>query len=92
MELHEIIEARWVKDYTVELTFSDLRKGRIDLKNYLGRGVFKELVDLKKFKQFKVDAELGTLTWPNGADLAPEVLYQKVFSVRRRTKARLKAA
>lgn len=91
MELHEIIEAKWVKDYIVELTFSNLRKGRIDLKNHLGRGIFKELVDLKKFKRFKVDAELGTLTWPNGADLAPEVLYQKVFGVRR-TKVRLKAA
>ncbi len=76
MEIHEIIQAKWIKGYTVELTFNNLQKGRVDFKKYLGRGVFKELTKVEKFKRFKVDAELGTLCWPNGADIAPEILYR----------------
>ena len=79
MEIHEIIQAKWIKSYMVELTFSDLQKGRVDLKKYLGQGVFKDLTDLRKFKQFKVDAELGTIIWPNGADIDPEILYRATF-------------
>ena len=71
----EVIEARIIKDYTVELVFDDLKKGVIDLRKYLGRGIFKELLDKKKFRQMKVDAELGTICWPNGADIAPDTLY-----------------
>ena len=80
MELHEIIQAKWIKDYMVELTFSNLRKGRVDFKKYLGKGIFKEFLKVEKFKRFKVDVELGTLCWPNGADIAPEVLYREVVS------------
>ena len=79
MEIHEVIHAKWIKDYIVELTFSDLQKGRVDFKKYLGKGVFKELTKVEKFKRFKVDAELGTLCWSNGADIAPEILYQAAF-------------
>ena len=56
----EVIEAKIVKDYKVELIFDDFKKGVIDLHWYLGRGIFKELLDRKKFRQMKVDAELGT--------------------------------
>ena len=82
MELCEVIEAKWVKGYTVQITFSNLKKGSLDLERFLGRGVFKSLKNISKFKQFKVDAELGTIVWPNGADIAPEVLYRQIFSVK----------
>ncbi len=71
----EIIEARIIKDYTVEVIFDDLKKGIVNLRKYLGKGIFKELLDKKKFRQLKVDAELGTICWPNGADIAPDTLY-----------------
>ncbi len=71
----EIIEAKIIKDYRVELVFDDLKKGIVDLRKYLGRGIFKILLDQKKFRQMKVDAELGTICWPNGADIAPDTLY-----------------
>ncbi len=74
----EVIEARIIGDYTVELVFDDLKRKVIDLRKYLGRGVFKTLLDLKKFRQMKVDAELGTICWPNGADIAPDTLYSDV--------------
>lgn len=71
----EVIEAKIIKDYTVELVFDDLKKGIVDLRKYLGRGIFKSLLDRKKFCQMKVNAELGTICWPNGADIAPDTLY-----------------
>ena len=81
-DIHEIIGAKWIKGYAVQITFNDLRKGTVDLKKYLGRGIFKELTKIENFKRFKVDAEMGTLSWPNGADIAPEVLYQDAFAKR----------
>jgi hypothetical protein len=74
----EVIEAKIIKNYTVELVFDDLKKGVVNLRKYLGRGIFKPLLDKKKFCQMKVDAELGTICWPNGADIAPDTLYFEV--------------
>ncbi|MBI5149319.1 MAG: DUF2442 domain-containing protein [Candidatus Omnitrophica bacterium] len=73
----EVIEAKIVKGYTVELVFDDLKKGVVDLRRYLGRGIFKGLLDKRKFRRMKVDAELGTICWPNGADIAPDTLYSQ---------------
>ncbi|MDO8675018.1 MAG: DUF2442 domain-containing protein [Candidatus Omnitrophota bacterium] len=73
----EIIQARIIGDYTVELVFDDLKKNIVDFRKYLGKGIFKELLDKKKFHQMKVDAELGTVCWPNGADIAPDTLYSE---------------
>ncbi|MCK5581397.1 MAG: DUF2442 domain-containing protein [Candidatus Omnitrophica bacterium] len=78
MYIHEIAKARLIKDYTVELIFDNKKKGRVNLEKYIGRGIFKELVDKRKFKQFRVDPQLGTICWPNGADIAPDTLYRDV--------------
>ncbi len=73
----EVVGARIIKDYTVELTFDDLQRRVVDLRKFLCKGIFLELVDVKKFRQMKVDAELGTICWPNGADIAPDRLYSE---------------
>lgn len=73
----EIFAAEIIKDYTIEVVFDDLRKGVVDLRRYLRKGIFKELLNKKKFCQMKVDAELGTICWPNGADIAPDTLYSQ---------------
>ncbi len=79
MQICEIVEARWIKEYEVELVFNNRQKACVNLKKYLGVGVFKNLVNLRQFKKFEIDPELGTIVWPNGADIAPEVLYQDAF-------------
>jgi hypothetical protein len=71
----EVIDARIIKGYTVEITFDDFKKKVVDLRKFLGKGIFAELLDIKKFRQMRVDAELGTICWPNGADIAPDRLY-----------------
>lgn len=73
----EVIDVRIVKGYQVELTFDDFQKRIVDLRKFLGRGIFAELRDPKKFRQIRVDAELGTICWPNGADIAPDRLYSE---------------
>jgi hypothetical protein len=37
--------------------------------------MFEPLQELGLFRQVRLDAELGTIAWPNGADIAPEALY-----------------
>ena len=75
--VREIIDAKIIKGYTVELVFDDLQKRVIDLRKFLGKGIFASLLNPKKFRQLKVDAELGTICWPNGADIAPDRLYSE---------------
>ena len=78
MEIREIIKAKYIEPYTVELVFDDRKKGRVDLRPYLNKGILKELQDKRLFKRFTVHKELGTIVWENGADIAPETLYRKI--------------
>ncbi len=50
----------------------------VDLKDELYGEVFEPMKAMEKFKAFKVDAVLGTIVWDNGADFAPEFLYEKL--------------
>jgi len=68
--------AEYIENYRLRLTFSDGKVGDIDLASELWGEMFEPLNDLALFKLFKVDPELGTVVWPNGADFAPEFLYQ----------------
>lgn len=71
MFLH-VIEARYVRDYTVWLRFNDGTCGEVDLSGELDGPVFGPLRDPAQFKRFRI--EHHTLAWENGADLAPEYL------------------
>jgi uncharacterized protein DUF2442 len=64
--------------YQLRLTFDDGLTGDVDL-SYLRDwgGVFAPLADPAIFADVRVDPEIGTITWPNGADLAPGVLYER---------------
>lgn len=73
-----LIEATYVHDFILHLQFSDGTEGDVDLEPELDGEVFRPLKDPAYFKQFTVNAELHTVTWPNGADFAPEFLYDKV--------------
>ena len=64
--------------YRLRLTFSDGLTGDVDLSHVRDwAGVFAPLRDPDVFAQVRVDPEIGTITWPNGADLAPEVLHAR---------------
>ncbi len=71
-------EAQYVRDFVVHLRFSDGTEGDVDLGDELHGEVFEPLKDRTLFQQFSVQPEFHTLFWPNGADLAPEFLYERV--------------
>jgi Protein of unknown function (DUF2442) len=71
-----VIDARYVRDYVIWFRFEDGSEGEVDLSKELWGPVFEPLKDLKNFRNFKL-AEYGTIEWPNGADIAPEFLYEK---------------
>jgi len=64
--------------YRLHLTFEDGAAGDIDLSNELWGPVFEPLKNPSLFAQVQVDEVCGTIVWPNGADFAPEWLYEVV--------------
>jgi hypothetical protein len=74
----KLLEARVMTGFTVWLRFSDGTEGRIDLAAELCGPVFEPLRDAGFFAQLRLDPELDTIAWPNGADFAPEFLYERV--------------
>ncbi len=77
MFLH-VREARYLHDYVIWLRFNDGAEGEIDLSGELDGEVFAPLRDKNAFRRFRVDPELETIVWENGADLAPEFLYENM--------------
>lgn len=74
-----VTEAKYLHDYKVELKFNDGKKGVVNLENELYGAVFEPLKDKKVFSSVKLDKDLDTIAWENGADLAPEFLYYESF-------------
>lgn len=76
--MQDVVEARYVGEYTIWLRFEDGTQGEVDLSGELDGPIFEPLKEPAVFRQFFVNAETGTIEWPNRADFAPEFLYEKV--------------
>lgn len=77
MFLH-VRQADYVDQYRIRLRFNDGAEGVVDLCDALDGEVFEPLKDIEQFKAFRVDPDIETIVWPNGADMAPEYLYNKM--------------
>jgi len=77
MFLIDVTQVQALPERRLNLTFEDGLSAVVDMdaivKTY--RGVFLPLLDDRFFRQVRVDPELGTIVWPNGADVCPDVLY-----------------
>lgn len=74
--LKDIVEARATGDHRLYIRFEDGVDGEINLDTLIElKGVFEPLRDPSEVARVKVDPETGTVCWPNGADLDPDVLY-----------------
>ena len=74
MILH-VSEVKYLRDYVIWVRFNDGVAGEVDLSTELEGEVFGPLRDFVLFKNVKVDPFMQTIVWDNGADLAPEFLY-----------------
>lgn len=73
-----LTNAEYIGGYRIKVTFSDGAVGEIDFEPELWGEVFEPLRDPATFRDFRVHPELQTIVWPNGADFAPEFLYDQV--------------
>lgn len=71
-----VICAKYEDGFRIYVTFSDDVQGTVDLQSWLEGPIFEPLKDRSYFQRFFIDG--GTVAWPNGADIAPETLYEAV--------------
>ncbi len=82
-EFNEVTSIEYRQGHVYHVVFDDGLEGDVDFSEYVGRGpVFEPLGDLAFFQQARIEG--GTISWPNGADVAPETLYEKVKRANKR--------
>lgn len=75
--MEKIINITVLDNYCLEVVFDDGVKGVVSLADRLFGPVFEPLKNPHFFNQARVD-EFGAVMWPNGADLAPDAIYEKL--------------
>ena len=88
--IYKIVSVKNISDYTLELTFNDGLKKRINFEPVLYGEIYSPLRDKNLFNKVKVDSEISTIVWPNGADFDPALLhdwddYEKELTERAKT-------
>ena len=74
MDLLKITRAEYIEGYSLKLWFNNGEVRVADLSGSFVGPVFEPLRDVKRFMNFKIP--YNTIEWDNGADFAPEYLYE----------------
>ena len=74
----DVTEARALSHGVLALVFADGLTGEVGVLERMHGPIFEEARTEHGFAKVRVDAETGTVTWPGGADLAPDTLYERV--------------
>ncbi len=75
-DLQDVTHIEYKSGYSYYITFEDGTAGIVDFSEYLDKGpVFEPLKVPEFFRQARIEG--GTISWPNGADIAPETLYER---------------
>ena len=76
--IFHVVEVKYLHDYVIWVRFNDGVSGEVDLSPEVEGEVFGPMQDKALFKTVKVDPFTQTIVWDNGADLAPEFLYDNL--------------
>ena len=77
--LKDVVAVEITGPYQLRLTFEDGVSGEVDVARLVAfKSVFAPFADPEQFRTVRVSADAGTVVWPNGADLDPDVLYAEV--------------
>ena len=68
--------AQYLEAYRVRVKFDNGITKDVDLERELHDPMFEPLRDLEAFQRVAVNPDTGTVEWPNGADIAPEFLFE----------------
>lgn len=76
-QLSDVVRIEYRGGRVFHVVFDDGLEGDIDFSKYIRQGpIFEPLQDESFFRRATIEG--GTIAWPNGADIAPETLYEKV--------------
>ena len=81
--LPRLTSASYAGDYRMRVGFLDGTDAVIDLENILRGHFLGPLKDVDRFAEGVYDREANTILWPNGADLAPECLYERALAAKK---------
>lgn len=75
-----LVDAKYLGKYNVFVKFNDGKESVLDLENYIKLKnedtIFAPLKELQNFKTLRFNSDIDTIEWANGADIAPERLYE----------------
>ncbi|KIC71066.1 DUF2442 domain-containing protein [Candidatus Protochlamydia amoebophila] len=74
--MHFVKDVKYEHAYQLAITFEDNQTKLIDLNGHLEKGIFKLLKKISYFKTVRLDKDLDTIVWDNGADISPDFLYE----------------
>ncbi len=73
-----LLNVKYVEGYKLYLNFADGSESEVNLEPELTGEIFEPLREISFFKKFSLNREIHTIVWPNGADFAPEFLYENL--------------
>jgi hypothetical protein len=74
--MHFVKKVKYLGDFKLRLTFNGNEVKVVDLKPHLEGDIFRPLKNVNYFKKVKVNPDIETIVWANGADLCPDFLYE----------------
>ena len=74
--MHWICGVEYESGYRLRLTFEDGGVRIVDLHDHLDGEMFEPLRDPKRFRTARLNSDLDTVVWENGADMSPDFLYK----------------
>lgn len=75
----DIVEVKVLEDYKLFIRFEDGANGEVNIAELVPfKGIFLKLKDYNYFTSVTIDSETGTISWDNGADISPCLLYSEI--------------